>query len=148
MHLYECAIGVVNGTSIFYQSSGTEKLAGYGEGWDQSGSIRQPHSHLQVWPWVKFEQQIEVPIMTLDTWAELYEITEVDFIWADVQGAESDLIDGAARLLRATRYLYTEYSNDQWYEDQINLPGLVQKLPDFEIVRRYPMDVLFENWRR
>jgi hypothetical protein len=69
----------------------------------------------------------------------------VDFIWADVQGAESDLIEGAPRILAATRYFYTEYSNNEWYEGQITLPGLVQKLPDFELVRRYPMDVLFRS---
>jgi hypothetical protein len=69
----------------------------------------------------------------------------VDFIWADVQGAESDLIEGASGILASTRYFYTEYSNSEWYEGQITLPGLVQMLPDFELVRRYPMDVLFRS---
>jgi hypothetical protein len=69
----------------------------------------------------------------------------VDFIWADVQGAESDLIEGASRLLASTRYFYTEYSNSEWYEGQVTLPGLVQMLPDFDLLRRYQMDVLFRN---
>jgi FkbM family methyltransferase len=143
--LHECAVGATNGTISFHQSSGAEHVAEYAEGWDQSGSIRKPRSHLQVWPWVKFDKQIEVPIVRLDDWAEQHRIGAVDFIWADVQGAESDLIEGASRVLASTRYFYTEYSNSEWYEGQITLPGLVQMLPDFELVRRYPMDVLFRS---
>jgi FkbM family methyltransferase len=147
VHLYECAIGAVNGTISFHQSSGAEDLPDYSKGWDQSGSIRRPNSHLKVWPWVKFERQITVPIMTLDTWSELHQVAKADFIWADVQGAESDLVEGAARFLRSSRYFYTEYSNDEWYEGQITLAGLLEKLPDFDLVMRYPMDALFQNRR-
>lgn len=147
VHLHECAIGATNGTVTFHQSSGAEHLSEYSQGWDQSGSIRRPHSHLKVWPWVRFEKQITVPIMTLDTWSAQHRIGTADFIWADVQGAESDLVDGAARFLRSSRYFYTEYSNDEWYQGQITLAGLLQKLPDFELVRRYPMDALLKNKR-
>ena len=147
VHLYECAIGAVNGTISFHQSSGAEDLPDYSNGWDQSGSIRRPNTHLKVWPWVKFEKQITVPIMTLDAWSELHQIAKADFIWADVQGAESDLIEGAAQFLRSSRYFYTEYSNDEWYEGQITLAGLIETLPDFHLVRRYAMDALFQNRR-
>jgi 2-O-methyltransferase len=147
VHLYDCAIGAVNGTINFHQSSGAEHLAEYRKGWDQSGSIRRPNSHLKVWPWVRFEKQITVPIMTLDVWSEQHQVSTADFIWADVQGAESDLVEGAARFLRSSRYFYTEYSNDEWYEGQITLAGLLGKLPDFDLVKRYPMDALFENKR-
>jgi 2-O-methyltransferase len=145
VHLYECAIGAVNGTISFNQSSGAEHLPEYSKGWDQSGSIRRPNSHLKVWPWVKFEKQITVPITTLDAWSEQHQISNADFIWADVQGAESDLVEGAAQFLKSSRYFYTEYSNDEWYEGQITLAELLKKLPDFDLVRRYAMDALFRN---
>lgn len=145
VHLYETAIGAKNGTVTFHQSSGAEHLPDYSQGWDQSGSIRRPHSHLQIFPWVKFETQIEVSVMTLDSWSEQHQVAAADFIWADVQGAESDLIEGAARFLRSTRYLYTEYSNDEQYEGQVTLAGLARRLPDFELARRYQADVLFKN---
>jgi FkbM family methyltransferase len=147
VHLHECAIGAANGTISFHQSSGAEHLAEYSKGWDQSGSIRRPNTHLKVWPWVRFEKQITVPIMTLDAWSEQHQVSAADFIWADVQGAESDLVEGATRVLRSSRYFYTEYSNDEWYEGQISLAELLAKLPDFNLVRRYPMDALFENRR-
>jgi hypothetical protein len=66
-------------------------------------------------------------------------------MWADVQGAESDLIEGAARFLRSVRYLYTEYNNDEQYEGQITLAGIANRLAGFELVRRYQSDVLFKN---
>jgi len=146
VHLYECAIGAVNGVVTFHQSSGYEHVADYSQGWDQSGSIRRPNTHLQVWPSVKFEKQIEVSIMTLDSWSEQHQVTAADFIWADVQGAESDLIEGATRFLRSVRYFYTEYSNDEWYEGQITLAGLAGGLmKNFALMRRYQNDVLFKN---
>lgn len=147
VHLYECAIGAVNGTITFNQSSGAEDSPLHRRGWDQSGSIRRPKRHVEVWPWVKFEKQITVPIMTLDAWSEQHRITKADFIWADVQGAESDLMEGAARFLRASRFFYTEYTNDEWYEGQITLAGIRERLPDFELVTRYPTDALFRNKR-
>lgn len=145
--LYECAIGAVNGVISFNQSSGAEHLPGYSEGWDQSGSIRQPNNHLKAWPWVKFERQLTVPIMTLDAWSKKHQITGADFIWADVQGAESDLVEGGVRFLSASRYLYSEYSDHEIYEGQITLAGLLEKLPDFALMRRYPEDALFKNKR-
>ncbi len=147
VHLYECAVGAINGSVTFHQSTGGEQeYPEYGvAGWDQSGSIRRPYRHLEVWPWVRFEGKISVPIVTLDAWAEQHGVTRVDFIWADVQGAESDLILGAARLLRTARYLYTEYSDEEWYEGQVTLAVLQSMLPDFDLLRRYPMDALFRN---
>jgi 2-O-methyltransferase len=93
------------------------------------------------------EKQIPVPIMTLDTWSERHQIARADFIWADVQGAESDLVEGAARFLRASRYFYTEHSNEEWHEGQITLADLIEKLPDSDLIMRYQMGALFQNKR-
>jgi FkbM family methyltransferase len=147
VRLFECAVGATNGTVTFHQSSGADDDPDFRGEWDLSGSIRRPHTHLEAWPWVKFERRIEVPIVTLDAWAGKHQVDHVDFIWADVQGAESDLVQGASRLLQSTRYLYTEYSNDEWFEGQVDLPTLAAMIPEFEVVRRYKWDVLFRNRR-
>lgn len=145
IHLQPCAVGAANGQVIFHQSSGAEHLRAYRDGWDQSGSIRAPKEHLKTVPWVRFEKQIVVAMVTLDAWAQARQVTAVDFIWADVQGAESDLIHGATRVLRTTSYLYTEYSNTETYAGQANLQDLAEMLPDFELVRRYQWDALFRR---
>jgi FkbM family methyltransferase len=139
--LVEMAIGANNGTVLFNQSSGAEHIDP--QGWDHSGSIRKPKAHLDVWPWVKFDNQIPVPMMRLDDWAFNNHINNVDFIWADVQGAESDLVVGAQDVLSRTRFFYTEFSDDEWYEGQINFVTLSACLPGFSLLHKFSNDALF-----
>jgi 2-O-methyltransferase len=146
--LSEMAIGASNGEITFYQSGGENprNRRHEAEGWDQSGSIRKPKEHLKVHPWVTFDRQIQVPMMSLDSWYEERQIQEIiDFIWMDVQGAEADVIDGGLTTLAKTRFIYTEYNNRELYDNQLNLDRLLAKLPNFEVVRRYPDDVLLKN---
>ena len=74
-------------------------------------------------------------------------IEHVDFIWADVQGAEVDLVEGGQRTLANTRLLYTEINDIEMYEGQITLEGLLARLPGWSVVKRYPNDVLLRNDR-
>ena len=63
----------------------------------------------------------------------------------DVQGAEIDVIRGGRNALKYTRYLYTEYSNKELYEGQISLKPLLDELIDFDVIVRYPDDILLKN---
>jgi hypothetical protein len=83
----------------------------------------------------------------LDSWVRDESLDAIDLIWADVQGAEVDLIAGGKEALKHTRYFYTEYSNTELYEGQINLRQLMALLPDFHVLRRYEKDVLLKNGR-
>jgi hypothetical protein len=94
---------------------------------------------------LQFKQQIKVKVTTLDSWEEHQTLPLIDFIWADVQGAEGDLITGGSRTLSKVKYLYTEYSNDEWYNGQVTLAQLSAMLPGFKLIRRYAIDALFEN---
>jgi len=141
VHLIEAAVGADSGFVMFNQSSGAEHIDPLG--WDHSGSIRQPKTHLNVWPWVKFDLQITVPLIRLDDWAAENHVKEVDFIWADVQGAESDLLIGAQQVLSRARFFYTEFSDEEWYEGQINFATLCDFLPDFSLIHKFPHDALF-----
>jgi FkbM family methyltransferase len=100
VRLFESAIGSETGDVIFYQSD----AEGDRKNWSASSSIRKPKTHLTRWPWVKFEKTIVVPITRLDDWALSESVTEVDFVWADVQGAEIDLILGGLKTLKNTKY--------------------------------------------
>jgi FkbM family methyltransferase len=150
-HLFEIALGAKDGEAEFYESSGVNPDAGhefqeqYPEGWDQSGSLRAPKTHIDVWPWCKFERTITVPVRRLDSWTREHGITAIDFIIADVQGAEGDLVDGGRSALKNCRYFYTEYSNEEWYEGQPNLRQLLEMLPGFSILRLFSKDVLLKN---
>jgi 2-O-methyltransferase len=149
VQLFELAISDRDGTTEFYMSDGAPAEPGLAnicpDGWDQSGSIRKPKEHLKQFPWCKFENKIIIATKTLDTWCREHQVDNIDFMWVDVQGAEVDLIRGAQSALQRTRFLYTEYSNKEAYEGQINLRQLLRLLPDFEVVHRYVCDVLLRN---
>ena len=141
---FEYAISNKNGETTFYMSSGQESDI-MPEGWDCSGSIRKPKNHLIVHPWCKFERNIIVQTKTLDIWCREQGVDRIDFIWMDVQGAEIDVIRGGRNALKNTRYLYTEYSNKELYQGQLSLKQLLEELVEFEVVIRYPDDILLKN---
>lgn len=115
------------------------------KGWDLSGSIRQPKKHLIVHPLITFDQKITVTASTLDTWCDKHGIEAIDFIWMDVQGAEIDVFKGGINTLTKTRFIYSEYSNQELYKGQFNLRQLMKYLKNFNVVIRYPGDVLLRN---
>jgi 2-O-methyltransferase len=119
---------------------------GWGHEWTLSSSIKRPKNHLQRFP-VTFGETVEVELVALDTFHRERGLDIIDFIWADVQGAEREMVRGAHETLRRTRYLYTEYSDDELYEDQATLDELLELLPDFRVLELWPDDVLLENRR-
>ncbi len=150
INLFEIALCDQNGEVVFYQSSGhknEENLKSMPDGWDLSGSVRQPKDHLIAYPWVKFDQKINVKASTLDTWCQQHGIGDIDFIWMDVQGAEIDVFRGGVDTLNKTRFIYTEYSNQELYKGQRNLIHLMKQLKHFSIITRYPNDILIRNKR-
>lgn len=148
VHLFEMALSDRDGTITFHQSGGqrdAEAAAQMPQGWDLSGSIRPPKEHLDVHPWVTFEDSIEVETATLDSWSEAHGVDHVDFIWMDVQGAEIDVFRGGPDTLARTGHIYTEYSDRELYEGQYPLSELLNHLGHFAVLARYPADVLLEN---
>lgn len=145
---FEIALSNHNGEIEFHQSGGhlnKEQLETMPNGWDLSGSIRQPKDHIIAHPWVKFDQIVKVSTSTLDTWCEQNGIGTIDFIWMDVQGAEIDVFKGGKKALRKTRFLYSEYNNRELYKGQLNLKQMIKFLNKFEVVIRYPNDILLKN---
>ena len=150
VRLFDIAVSDVDGEIDFHMSNGAptaECAAVLPKGWDYSGSIRKPTGHLDAHPWCTFDQTIKVKTQTLDGWCQQYGVNHVDFIWADVQGAEGDLVRGGRRALAKTRYFYTEYSDRPLYEGQVDLRTLLALLPDFTVVDRFAADVLLKNAR-
>jgi 2-O-methyltransferase len=142
--LHEIAIGNTNGFIEFHQSAGGENIDP--EGWDHSGSAKHPKAHLEMFPWVRFDNKIQVPIMKLDYWAQRNGISNIDFIWADVQGVEEDLIKGGEEILKRTRFIYTEHYDNECYSGQIKFDQLYQLLNRFLILKKYGNDVLLKNY--
>lgn len=135
-HVLPLAIGNETRLCDFNRSKGTP----------QSGSLKKPVKHLEVFPWCTFEEIVQVPMVKLDDLAKLFAINRVDFVWADIQGAEDWMIEGAQSILRRTRFLYTEYNNEELYQGQLNSESIMSKLPgNWKVSVKWDNDVLFEQ---
>jgi 2-O-methyltransferase len=117
---------------------------GWGQEWTHSSSIKRPKNHLHRFP-VTFGDTVEVEHVSLDSFYERQGLDVVDFVWADIQGAEGEMVRGGRRALERTRYLYTEYSDDELYEDQATLADILELLPGFRVLELWPEDVLLAN---
>lgn len=140
--LYEQAISDKEGEDYFYISESKDpSMKG-----EDSSSIKRPKDHLKKFPWIKFEKKIKIRTTTLDKWINKNKIKKIDFIWADVQGAEKELILGGKNTLKTkVRYFYTEFYNQELYEGQINLKEILKMLPDFRVLNIFGNNVLLKN---
>jgi len=145
-HFYKQAIGNFNGHIDFHQSDG---ISNDGENNTLSGSIKKPKYHCIAHPWVKFDRMTKVKIEKLDTWSKRNNIFNIDLIWADVNGAEQDLIIGAEETLKNTKYLYTEFGPDgaELYDGELKKNQILKKLPYFNEVFVNGHNILLKNTR-
>lgn len=141
----QSAIGQINGKVKFYLSGGIENREGYAkQSFSGSSSIRSPKLVTEAWPDMTFNETV-VDCWRLDDFCKIKGISHIDFIWADIQGAEVDLILGANDMLKNIHYLYTEYCNSELYDGEINLQQICSMLPLWEVVKDFNGDVLLKN---
>ena len=105
---YPIALGEKNGTAEFFVSSGAS---------DGSSSLLRPSGHLDEHPDVHFDRTLTVTVKTMDTWAAENNVSRVDFLWLDMQGAEMAALKGASKLLSTVKLIYTEVSLKPMYEN-------------------------------
>jgi FkbM family methyltransferase len=138
--LFEMAVGDKNGKATFNQSNDIYNL---------SSSLKKPmmENMKATWPLMDFDKTYDVDVVTLDKFLEDNNIDKVDFIWADVQGAEDLMIlGGKESLINKVRYMYTEYSNVEYYENELNLNEIIELIGEnWEVVQVFTADVLLRN---
>ena len=148
--LEEFALSNTNGKLEFYLSSGdcTNLLSDTlftSNDWSASSSLKKPKVHLDFHKWITFDEKVEVDSIRLDDYEYLNDRI-IDFIWMDVQGAEDLVFKGSIETLKRTKYVYTEYNNQEMYEGQLNVQQILELIgPDWEIVYVYSDDVLLKN---
>jgi FkbM family methyltransferase len=151
--LYPLALSNSNGQQTFHLSSGY--LSGHPDKmhrdnpYSSSSSLKKPTAYLgQILPELKFEKDTTVDCVRLDDFAPLTDTT-IDFIWADVQGAEDLVFGGATETLKRTRFVYTEYATGL-YDGQLNKAQLLALFgKDWVVVHDYGNghdgDILLKN---
>lgn len=141
--LMQAAVHSTGGLHEFHLSSG---VGDDGSVYSGSSSLLKPTGVTTVWPRMKFDSTTKVWCFTYDELFDNAGVDIVDFIWADIQGAEINLIRGGQKALKKTRYLYAEYSNGGLYQGDASLDKLLDALPEgWEIAEDFKGDVLFGN---
>jgi len=104
-NLFEGLVSDVDGEVEFKRS----RVPGSPESLRYSGSLKNPKDHLKVWPQIVFDEKIITKSTTLDMFCLNNNIDIIDFVWADVQGAESEMINGGKNTFEnKVRFLYTK----------------------------------------
>ena len=111
---YPVALGDRIGTATMYLSTHTadpyENFA--------SSSLLEPKEHLTYAPYILFNDTIQVPVTTLDAWAEKHGVDHVDFMWLDMQGYELPALMSGLKILATTRVIVLEVEFVEAYKGQ------------------------------
>ena len=136
--LCEAAVSDRTGTRQFFQSSTI-----------YSSSVKEPNlAEIQdVWAEIEFLPAIVVESVTLDDFVAHEALSRIDFLWADVQGAEDLVIKGGQKTFaQKVKWFYTEYSNREYYSASPDLATIMELLgPRWELVRDFGADALLLN---
>jgi FkbM family methyltransferase len=139
VHLVAGAISRSAGSAVFHMCDNTTNQA------LGSGSIREPTLHKTAIPWCTFPAQTEVDTYSLDDIFTDHQLSRIDLLWVDIQGAERDMIEGGKMALARTRYLFVEVEEQALYAGQATKHELYHMLPGWEVLREFEYNALLKN---
>lgn len=117
IHCYPLALAEKNGTATFWPSQHPKKP----DRPSQAGSLLEPKERL-TWSNITFKQSIEVKTITLTAWAKQHNISDIDLLWLDLQGAELPVLKASKDLLQKVSYILTEVHFIEAYKNQAIYP--------------------------
>lgn len=109
IHTYNIALDSISSQKKMYAAIGK---------YTQLSSLHKPSEYFTKNPKFKFEE-ITVNTITLDEWAEQNDISQIDLLWLDAQGAELSIIEGATKILQKTKVLFVEANTIERYENSV-----------------------------
>lgn len=118
---FNLALNSYDGTADFFVSSGSS---------DGSSSLLKPKEHINDHPDVYFKKINKVACRKLDTWAAENDITKVDMLWLDMQGAEQQMLSASSKILETVKVIHSEVSIKETYEGVICYKGYRKFLKD------------------
>jgi FkbM family methyltransferase len=138
----EAAASDQAGTATLRLSSGF--TPGYqGRLHTDSSSLQVPTKHLERHPWCQFQETAVVQTVRIDDLVPLEEC--VTLLWADVQGGQRRMIEGAREVLSRTSYLYIECHSEPLYAGEPSRDELRELLPGWSVVEMWDDDILFQR---
>lgn len=107
---YPLGLGTYDGTATLYLSEKPTKIT-------QASSLLAPKERLHDSA-IIFSKTIEIPIITLDTWAERYQIERIDLLWLDLQGMELAVLKSAPHIIKKIKTIHIEVATSERYTGQ------------------------------
>jgi FkbM family methyltransferase len=110
-----------------------------------SSSILEPTGHREHFPDITFACQRWVFTKTLDALFDEHDLSRIDLLYVDIQGAEAEMIRGGANALAKTRFLFMEAEKVEFYRGQVLRPDLLAMLPGWKLIGDFDYNVLLRN---
>lgn len=104
--VYECALWSETGERELYVASNRR----------MSSSLLRPKDHLNKYPGITFPETVTVKMDTLDALVAREGLERYDMLWADVQGAELEVLRGGEETLKEMKALVLEINFEELYE--------------------------------
>jgi len=146
VEFHTAAVGNVTGKAPFHLASPDVNGA------IGSSSLSEFKDLTESFPWCKQMGTVDVDCWRLDDFCETHQVPYIDLLFADVQGAELLVVEGAQRILKSTRYLWTEFEGryagnaGTLYKDSCSLEEIKSALPgDWTILETWGGDALLVN---
>jgi|TARA_B110000977_G_C10939065_1_gene440123 FkbM family methyltransferase len=120
---FEIGLSKEIGEATFHISSGTppnkvKPADDSSEFGNKSSSLFKPDKTKEIHPWLKFKETITIKTDTIDNFCETQNITFIDFIHMDVQGAELMVLQGGNNMLKKVKSIWLEVERISLYKDQ------------------------------
>ncbi len=108
------------------------------------GSIYPPLEGLSVAP-EQFKKVSPIPCFTFDRLYDDAKLDTIDLLWADIHGAEKDMIAFGQKALKRTHYLFVECFDHPVYEGMATRAELLAALPGWTVIETFPWNMLLIN---
>ena len=110
----------------------------------QSATIMPKHEpHALKRRDVHHEEKVEVNAITLNSFSKERKISHVDLIWADVEGAQGELLIGASDILTSVDYIFIEHSPLWGGWSKFEIHEYLDN--DFLHIATIAQDIIFKN---
>jgi FkbM family methyltransferase len=118
LEVFQVAIGDENGSVTFWRSSFSKA----------SSILRMSNLHQAAFPWSAENEAIEVPLKSLDDFADTLELRPKTLLKIDVQGFEDRVLRGATRILDKVDFVIVEVSVAPLYDGQAQFDSIYNML--------------------
>lgn len=129
--LTEKAVNSHDGTCTFYPINPQKTRTTWADGNPGASSLFRSNNTYPVETYV--QDEITLPCTKLSTVMREHDLSGIDCIWMDLQGAELIALQSLEEFLPSVKYIYTEVSHHPIYSGQV----LFKELDDFLVSKGF-----------